>query len=148
MAKEFFKNAGDAFKFLFNETVEAGKRFAESEPVQKVAAEVKEQVQEFKTSEFGTKLHDTVEKVGDELAHQVKKLYKVCPTCGRKMASGDNYCASCGTPLPTEPTIWDEPETVEPVEVVTEEPAAEDADFVEAPVAAEEVVEAEETAEP
>ena len=141
MAKEFFKNAGDAFKVLFNETKEAGKRFAESEPVQRVATEVKEQVQEFKTSEFGTKLHDTVEKVGDELAHQVKKLYKVCPTCGRKMAAGDNYCATCGEKLPTEPVVWDEPETVEVVETVTEEPAAEDADFVDAPVAEEKVAE-------
>ncbi len=139
MAKEFFKNAGDAFKVLFNETVEAGKRFVESEPVQNVAAEVKQKVQEFETSDLGTKLHDTVEKVGDELAHQVKKLYKACPTCGRKMAAGDNYCASCGTPLPTEPTIWDEPETVEPV--VTVEETAEDSDFVDAPVAAEKVAE-------
>ena len=41
-----------------------------------------------------------------------------------------------------------EAETVEPVEVVTEEPAAEDADFVDAPAAAEEPAKAEENAEP
>lgn len=145
MAKEFFKNTADAFKVLFNETVEAGKRFAGSEPVQKVAAEVKEQVQEFKASEFGTKLHDTVEKVGDEISHQVKKLYKVCPACGRKMAASDNYCATCGEKLPTEPVVWDEPVAVETVEAA-EAPAAEEAGFVEAP-AAEEAPVAEETAE-
>jgi len=138
MAKEFFKNTGEAFKVLFNETKEAGKRFAQSEAAQKVAAEVKEQVQEFKASELGTKLHDTVEKVGDEISHQVKKLYKVCPVCGRKMAASDNYCATCGNPLPTEPVVWEEAETVEPV--VTAEETVEDSDFVDAP-AAEEVAE-------
>ena len=84
MAKEFFKNTADAFKVLFQETREAGKRFAQSEPAQKVAAEVKETIQELESSPIGTRIQGAVEKVGDEISHQVKKLYKVCPTCGRK----------------------------------------------------------------
>ena len=131
MAKEFFKNTGEAFKVLFNETKEAGKRFVQSEAAQKVAAEVKEQVQEFKTSDFGVKVQSTMEKVGDEISHQVKKLYKVCPACGRKMAASDNYCATCGEKLPKEIVVWEEAETVEPV--VTPEETAEEADFVDVP---------------
>ena len=131
MAKEFFKNTGEAFKVLFNETKEAGKRFAQSEAAQKVAAEVKEQVQEFKASELGVKVQSAVDKVGDEISHQVKKLYKVCPACGRKMAASDNYCATCGEKLPKEIVVWEEAETVEPV--VTPEETAEEADFVDVP---------------
>ena len=137
MAKEFFKNAADAVKVLFNETKEAGKRFVQSEPVQKVAAEVKENVQEFKASELGAKVQGAVDKVGDELSHQVKKLYKVCPVCGRKMGAKDNYCASCGNPLPAEPVVWDAPETQEPAAEVPVEEAAQDADFVDVPTAEE-----------
>lgn len=125
MAKEFFKNAGEAFKALFTETVEAGKRFAQSEAVQKVAADVKEKVQEFEASEFGAKVAGTMEKMGDELAHQVKKLYKVCPACGRKMAASDKYCGTCGAKLPEEPVVWDEAETVA------------DSDFADVPAAQE-----------
>ena len=131
MAKEFFKNTGEAFKVLFNETKEAGKRFAQSEAAQKVAAEVKEQVQEFKASELGVKVQNAVDKVGDEISHQVKKLYKVCPACGRKMAASDNFCATCGEKLPKEIVVWEEAETVEPV--VTPEETADEADFVDVP---------------
>lgn len=127
MATEFFKNTGEAFKVLFNETVAAGKRFAQSEAVQKVTADVKEKVQAFEASEFGAKVTSTVEKVGDELAHQVKKLIKVCPQCGRKMAASDAYCASCGTKLPEKPVVWDAEEASEDL-VVAEE--ATEADFV------------------
>lgn len=135
MAKEFFKNTADAFKVLFQETREAGKRFAQSEPAQKVAAEVKETIQELESSPIGTRIQGAVEKVGDEISHQVKKLYKVCPTCGRKMASGDNYCASCGNPLPKEPTIWDEAETAEPAAA---EESVQESDFADTPAAEEE----------
>lgn len=131
MATEFLKNTSDAFKVLFHETKEAGKRFVQSEPAQKVAAEVKEKVQELESSAIGIRIQDAMEKVGDEFTHHVKKLYKICPTCGRKMAATDNYCASCGNPLPTEPTIWDEPETMEPVEVEVENTP--DTDFADVP---------------
>lgn len=138
MAKEFFKNTGDAFKVLFQETKEAGKRFVQSEEVQKVTSEVKEKVQEFRASDLGAKVQGAVDKVGDELSHQVKKLYKVCPVCGRKMGPKDNYCASCGNPLPAEPVVWDAEEEVAVEEEVSVEETVQDADFVDVPEAKEE----------
>ena len=121
MAKEFFKNTGDAFKVLFQEAREAGKRFAQSDAAQKVAADVKGKMQELENSPLGAKSQDTVEKMGDEISQQMKKLYKVCPTCGRKMPSTDKYCASCGSPLLVEPIVWDKPENSVAEEIATDE---------------------------
>jgi len=135
MAKEFFKNTAEAFKVLVNETKEAGKRFVESEPVQNVASDIKQKVQEFEVSDLGAKIQDTIEKVGDDISHQVRKLYKVCPVCGRKMAASDNYCATCGNPLPKEIVVWEEAEAAEPV--ATAEETAEESETVDAPVAEE-----------
>ena len=129
MAKEFFRNTGDAFKVLLQEAREAGKRFAQSDAAQKVAADVKEKMQELESSSLGTKIQDTMGKMGDEISQQMKKLYKVCPTCGRKMASSDKYCASCGSPLLVEPMIWDEPEHTVSEDAVTEEDFQKESDM-------------------